>query len=532
MPRLPFLLATAACFAAPLAGQTRRTPAVPAQPRTRPELTAYRETSRYDDVVRFLAALPRSPVMHIASMGYTSETRSIPMVVVGRVADASPAAVLRSGKLRVYVQANIHAGEVEGKEAMLELLRDLARGGHRAWLDSLVLLVVPIYNADGNERVSLSNRPLQLGPVGGMGQRPNAMGLDLNRDHIKLESPEARSQVLLLREYDPHVMLDLHTTDGSVHGYHLTYAEPLHPATDTAIVNLLRGAWLPSVTATVKQTDGWDFFYYGNMPESPVDRGGGGVDRGWYSFDHRPRFSNNYWGMRGRVGILSEAYSYATFEERIRATRRFVEESLTYARAHAPQIRRITEAADAHVVTGESLAVRARLHRGNDVFVLRGMVLEEANPYTGQRMLRRTDVRRPEMMPDYTTFEATEKERVPRAYFIPANFTAVIERLAAHGVRTTRLEQPLVTQVERFRIDSTWTAAREFQGHRERQARGAWESLNDSIPAGSVVVRTDQPLGRLIFIMLEPRSDDGFLNWNFFDAGLEGQRYYPVRRQP
>ena len=531
MKTRPFALVLALVATSPLMSQVRRASA-PAGPRTRAESSDYRETSRYADVMAFIAALPRSPVIHVTSMGWSMEGRSLPLLVAGRVTDASPEAVMRSGKLRIYIQANIHAGEVEGKEAALVLLRDIAAGRHNRWLDSVVLLIAPIYNADGNERVTLVNRPLQLGPVGGMGQRPNAQGFDLNRDHIKLETPEARSQVLMLRAYDPHVMIDLHTTDGSVHGYHLTYAEPLHPATDTAITRLLRGEWLPAVTSTVKRTNGWDFFYYGNMPESPVDRGGGGADRGWYSFDHRPRFSNNYWGLRGRVGILSEAYSYATFEDRITATRRFVEESVEFARANAPRIRAITAAADAHVVTGESLAVRARLHRGPDIFILRGEVTEEVNPYSGQRMLRRQDVRRPEMMPDFTTFEGTEFERVPSAYLVPASAAAVIERLAAHGIRTSRIDQTIRTGLQRFRIDSTWTTAREFQGHRERQVRGAWEASPDSVPAGAVMVRTDQPLGRLVFVMLEPRSDDGLLDWNFFDEALNGARYYPVLRIP
>ena len=519
-------------WAFPLGAQAVRREPASGYPHTRPEQTGYAETSRYQDVEDFIRALPRSPVMHVTTMGYTGEGRSIPLVVVGRVPNASPEAVMASGKLRIYVQANIHAGEVEGKEATLELLRDVARGRHAAWLDQVVLLIAPIYNADGNERVSLTNRPLQLGPIGGEGQRPNAAGLDLNRDHIKLESPEARSQVLLIRRYDPQVLLDLHTTDGSVHGYMLTYAEPLHPATDTAIVSLLRGRMLPSVTQTIKRTDGFDFFYYGNMPESPVDRGGGGADRGWYSFDHRPRFSENYWGLRGRVGILSEAYSYATFEDRIRATRRFVEESVTWAHDHAAEIRRITSAADAHVIVGESLAVRARLHRGPDIPILRSEVVDSINPYTGQRMLRRTGVTRTELMPDFTTFEGTEFVRAPRAYYVPGNLAAVIERLTAHGIRLTRLEQPTVLQGERFRIDSTWTAAREFQGHKERQARGAWEASTDTLAAGTVMVPVDQPLGRLVVVMLEPRSDDGLLDWNFFDEALTGARYYPVRRQP
>ena len=523
------LLLAASCCAAPLGGQTRPQAA---RPLTRPERTEFRETSRYDDVMEFLRALPRSPRIHLTTMGYSGEGRSLPLVVVGTVPDASPDAVRRSGKVRVYVQANIHAGEVEGKEAAQMLLRDLAAGRHARWLDSLVLLIAPIYNADGNERVSLTSRPLQFGPIGGQGVRPNAAGLDLNRDHMKLESSEARSQVLMLRRYDPHVAMDLHTTDGSVHGYHLTYAEPLHPATDAAIPAFLRNEWLPRVTERVKQSDGWDFFYYGNFPDSPADRGAGGSERGWYSFDARPRFSENYWGLRNRLGILSEAYSYASFEERIRATLRFVEESLEFAFANAGRIRGITEAADARRVTGDSLPVRARLKRGPDITILRGEVTDTVHPHTGQRMLRRLDVRRPEVMPDYTTFEGAEFERVPRAYYVPATLRAVTERLAAHGIVTSRLEQPLVAPLERYRIDSTWTAAREFQGHRERQVRGAWEAATDTLAAGTIVVATDQPLARLVFMLLEPRSDDGFLDWNVMDDAVTGARYYPIRRAP
>ncbi|MDO8665557.1 MAG: M14 family zinc carboxypeptidase, partial [Gemmatimonadales bacterium] len=196
LPRVPLvgalLLALASTLSAilppPLAAQTPRAaaaPAAPPAPRTRPELSGYRETSRYDDVIAFIGSVSHGRrSLHVTQLGYSFEGRALPLVVVGNVGDASPETVRRSGKLRVYIQANIHAGEVEGKEAVLMLLRDLAAGRHARWLDSVVLLIAPIYNADGNERVSLTNRPLQNGPVGGMGQRPNAQGLDLNRDHI------------------------------------------------------------------------------------------------------------------------------------------------------------------------------------------------------------------------------------------------------------------------------------------------------------------------------------------------------------
>ena len=500
----------------------------PARLRTRPERTAYRETSSYADVMDFVrrasALAPR--LLHPTTFGYTMEGRALPLVVVGRVRDASPAAVRSSDKIRVFIQANIHAGEVEGKEAMQALLRGLARGEHAAWFDSLVLLVAPIYNADGNERVKLTNRGPQNGPVGGMGQRANAQGLDLNRDHMKLESPEARSLVALFNAYDPQVVIDLHTTDGSFHGYHLTYAPPLHPNTDSALIRLLRTDWLPAVTRTIKRRDGWDFYYYGDFP-GPREQS---LERGWYSFDARPRFNNNYVGLRNRIAILSEAYSYATFEERIRATYRFVEEILTYARAHAATVRRVVAAADAADVTGQVLSLREDFQRTDSVAILVGAVAEDRHPYTGERMLRRLEVRIPERMPEFQTFRATETAVAPPFYYIPAELKKVIALLETHGVRLERLTRAEARTVERFTIDSQRAAATEFQGHHERVLSGHWEPLELTLPESTVVVAVHQPLGRLVFTLLEPRSDDGVVDWNVLDDVLADAKSYPILR--
>jgi hypothetical protein len=498
--------------------------------KTVPEKTDYRETSRYADVMSFLTALAKAaPDVHLTTFGTTHEKRDLPLAVVG-APDASPAAVRRTGKLRVYIQGNIHAGEVEGKEHVQVLLRELALGHHQDWLKTMVVLVAPIYNADGNERVALDNRGPQHGPMGGQGQRPNAQGLDLNRDHMKLDSPEGRAVVKLFNDYDPHVSMDLHTTNGSLHGYFLTYAPPLNPATDPAIPMLLRLEWLPRVTATIRAKYGWDYYYYGNLqgtnriPGSPEERS-------WRTFDHRPRFNNNYIGLRNRFAVLSEAYAYASFRDRILATGRFVETNLDYLRDNSGRIRKIVEDADRKNLIGSRLPVRAELERAPElVDILLGEVSDEKHPVDGHVMHLRKDVRNPERMAEYGTFKGTESERVPSAYFIPPQLVAALDRLRAHGVIATPLKAAATAQVEEFRIASNEVAPRPFQNHTERTLTGTWTATSRQLPAGTVKVEMNQPLARLAFYLLEPRSDDGLTNWNLLDDALAGVSVYPVVR--
>ena len=497
---------------------------------TRAERTGYQETTGFGEVVEFVeVAAALSDQVHVTSFGTTVEGRSLPLVVVGDVPDARPASVTAADRLRIWLQANIHAGEVCGKEALLMLLRDLATGGRAEWLSSLTLLIAPIYNADGNERMALDNRPYQLGPVGGMGTRRNAQDLDLNRDHMKLESPEARALVQAYSDYDPHVVIDLHTTNGTQHAYHLTYAPPLHPNTYPAIDVLLRDEWLPAVTDAVRETDGWEFYHYGNAPRAE------GAEPSWRTFDHRPRFNNNYVGLRNRLALISEAYAYAPFEERVAATLRFVEESLAFANAHAGRIAALVAEADGMPVTGRILATRAVPRRSPEpVEILLGRTEEVSHPETGDPLRRRLDVAEPALMEEYVAFEAAGDgaETAPASYYVPADLTSVVDLLATHGVDSEPLEADTITSVEEFVISSASLSERPFEGHYERTVEGAWEAVERHVPAGTLAVPVTPRLGRLVFALLEPRSDDGVVNWNLLDERIEADPVYSILRVP
>lgn len=500
-----------------------RSPGALADLKTRAERTNFTETSDYEDVVSFLTTVDHaSDLVRYTTAGYSFEGRPLPLAIVGRVKDATPAAVRASGLLRVYLQGNIHAGEVEGKEAALALVRDIARGAHREWLDSMVLLVNPVYNADGTERVSLTSRGLQHGPIGGQGTRANAQNLNINRDNIKLDTPEARSMVRMLNDFDPHIMVDLHTTNGSRHAYHLTYETPNNPAADPAIVAQSR-EWMAQLTKTIKTKDGWDFRSYGNVS-------GQAAPRVWQTVEDLPRYTHNYWGLRNRFGILSETYSYLPFADRVTTNRRLLEELLGFAHANAARLKETVAAADKRSLIGQTLSLRSRLKRAPEMIeILMGEIEEDVNPYTGRVMHKRLDVRKPEKMWDETTFESTESERVPTAYFVMPEQKAAIQMLRAHGIVVEPVKAAIAMAVEEFQITSSDTTAKPFEGHQERTLVGKYVPVERTIPAGAVRVPMSQPLARLAFYLLEPRSNDSLATWNYLDEAIKASQYPIVR---
>jgi hypothetical protein len=546
-----------ACAVTVLATHAQQKPSI-ADLKTTPESTGYKSTSTYDDVVKFMkAADEASPVIFYTTYGTTTEGRAMPMAVVGSgLKDASPAAVKASGKLRVHIQANVHAGEVEGKEATLVLLREFAMGQHKDWLQSMVFLVTPDYNADGNEKFALTNRGRQNGPINGMGTRANAQSLNINRDYMKLDTPEAKAFVKLWNDYDPQVGFDLHTSDGSAHGYLLTYSPPLNPDTSPTITKIMTDEWFPFVTKNMKAKHQWESFYYGNASTPGGGRGGRGRGgrgdtgaasgaappppppqpavpagpREWRTFEHVPRFHNNYVGLRNRFALLSEAYAYATFEDRIKATNYFVEEALNFAHQNAARLKKAVADADHERIVGVMEATTAKLKRGGMVEILMGEVEDEKNPLNGALMNRRKDVVKPEQMVDMMWFEPATSETAPSAYYVPATATKAIELLKAHGIQMKAVAQP-VKGVEQFAIDTN-TAGQTFEGHAMRKVEGKWQAAADvTVPKGAWEVPMTQPLARLAFYLIEPASDDGLVNWNFLDDELKDAKVYPILRK-
>jgi hypothetical protein len=538
-------LAVATAVALVACAQAVRQPLSPADyPRTRPELTRYRETSHYADVRKFLDSLRalRAP-LSFGSIGKTSEGRDIPYVIASRPLVSTASEAKRLGRPIVYVQGNIHAGEVEGKDALLALLRDLAYSRKPNVLDSIVLIAVPIYNADGNERFALQsvNRTEQNGPEM-VGVRPNAQNFDLNRDYVKAEAPETRASLAMFDTWDPDVFVDLHTTDGSFHGYALTYSPSLSPAAVFGGV-YARDSLLPVLRERMRRRDGFEVFDYGNFLSDQLGLiSDTSVHEGWATYDPRPRFGTNYYGIRGRIGILSEAYSHDSLARRIASTYAFVSEVLSLVAEKGGAIRLLTARADSQPLAwGRSpdsvqmVAIRSEL-----ITTPRTMdVIKEDLEKTDDSSLtqpgvprgeRRTGRFRTIRMPVYDRFTSTLDRTPPAAYVVAPEDTAVATLLRLHGIRVDRSDSAWSARGESFTIDSIITAPRAFQGHHEIRLKGRWERGLQTLPPKSFIVSTAQPRGELVVYLLEPESDDGFTTWNLFDSGLKKGGRFPVTR--
>ena len=301
----------------------------PAELITNPEKTNYQETSTYADVMNFIKALqPKADLMHLEYMGKSLEGKDIPVVVMADPKVSSPEEAEQSGKPVMYIQGNIHSGEVEGKEILQILMREILLGDKKYLLDNQIIVFAPIYNTDSNDKMDVQVRRSQEGSPKKTGIRANSQGWDLNRDGMKMEALETNAMIQnVILKWDPEIFVDLHTTNGTWHGYSLTWAPSYHSAGERAPYDLTWNELLPEVTQKVKEEHGVHLGPYG----------GYSLRQGWppkalYTYNHHPRYLVNQMGLRNKIGILSEAFAHERLYQRMNSTKVFVTEILEYTK--------------------------------------------------------------------------------------------------------------------------------------------------------------------------------------------------------
>ena len=479
------------------------------------EKTLLRTTPRYDETVAWLKRLvAAAPELEMVSIGKSEEGRDLWLVIASKERAFTPDALRRTGKPTLFAQAGIHAGEIDGKDAGMMLLRDMTvRGTRRDLLDRANFLFVPIYNADGHERFSRYTRINQRGPEEG-GWRTSARNLNLNRDYVKADLAETRAMIGALRDWQPDLYVDLHVTDGADYQYDVTYGWNG------------RAGWSPNIAAWLDETFrapvDLALAEAGHIPgpliftEDPLTGiGSGQAD---------PRLSNGYGDARHLPSVLVENHSLKPYDQRVLGMYVFLEQALRTLGREAASLR---QAAAADRARRDAVPFSWRVAAGQtDTIELRGIEARRTlSPVSGGVRIEWTGKPATARVPFRSASEVVLSAKRPAAYWIPAAWHEVIALLDLHGVRYERVSAPRQVEVTMDRFSDPKFAAVQFEGHVRVTATATPERRRETFPAGSVRVPTDQPLGTLAVLMLEPSSPDSLFQWGFFHSILSPTEY-------
>jgi len=504
-------------------------PPVPSEWQTVAERTGYRKTPRYAETGEYARRLDRaSGDIRYQSFGKSGENRDLPLVIAATNRTFTPATARKAGKVLILIQACIHAGECDGKDAGLALLRDIAVTKTRpGLLQNVVVLFVPIYNADGHERFGPFNRVNQNGPERA-GFRANAANLNLNRDYMKADAPETRAFLRLWNEWKPDLFIDCHVTDGADYRYNLTYDFARHGEIAAPVQAWQKRAIENGVLPAVERA--------GNrLAPYILLRDNGDPQKGMDGFLPSPRFSTGYAALHNRPGILIETHSLKNYRSRVRATYDFLWKTLDEVNQRPQSLLHAVRAADAETIARGKIYDAARqfpvllaLTGKERPFPFKGVAfrLESSDVSGTPRVVYDETEARDETIPFFDAARVAVAVAPPLAYLVPPQWTEVIDRLRAHGLLAKTLRVPVTIEVESYRLTNPKWAATPFEG---RVTLGAFASApvreRRTFPAGSLLIPLDQPGANVAVHLLEPASPDSLLSWGFFNAIFEQKEY-------
>ncbi|MBW3564788.1 MAG: M14 family metallopeptidase [Acidobacteria bacterium] len=507
----------------PWDGQTRELIVPADDPWITPsERTGLTETPSYEETVAWLERLvAASPKLRMVTIGESGEGRDIVMVIASNEGAGDARALAANRRPTVLVHGGIHSGEIDGKDAGLMILRGLTVAGNSAHgiaslLDRVNLLFIPILNVDGHERSSRFGRINQRGPVE-MGWRTNARNLNLNRDFTKLDTPEVQALIRTIVEYDPHLYIDVHVTDGIDYEYDITYGfngtHSHSPHGNGWLANVLR----PAVDAALARS--------GHVPGPlvfPADDDD--LSAGIFEWNAPPRFSNGYGDARHLPSILVENHSLDPYDQRVLGTYVFLREALRIAGEEGSALRRAI--ARDRALDPESFPLDWGYSETPGTIDFRGVRgVRRLSGLTGGLYTEWTGEPVIVSIPLHREMVIAEQAARPAAWWIPAEWSDVIENLRAHGILMEPASEAVELDLEMYRLVDPRLAESAFEG-RVRLTTGISPLIRkERMPAGSVRVPADQPLADLAALLLEPLSEDSLLQWGFFHSILSRTEY-------
>ena len=483
------------------------------------EASGLTESPDYVTTLKWLEELSQaSTYISIARIGTSEQGRLIQLVIASKDQDFSAEELSTSKKPLILIQAGIHAGEIDGKDAGMMLLRDIAFGNKTELLNRANLLFVPILNVDGHERSSEFGRVNQRGPKV-MGWRTNAQNLNLNRDYTKLETAGIQAIVKVINAYDPDLYIDIHVTDGADYQYDITYDFVASGGYSPGIFDWMKTYFKPEINQALCSN--------GHIP-GPLLFAANDRDftEGNIAFSFSPRFSNSYGDIRHLPSILIENHSLKPFKQRVLGTYIFLEQSIISVSTHFEELQKAI--ASDKTQTKIEIPVRFGFNENPaDSMVFLGIESQKIkSPFTGAEYVQWKGSPITQTIPNILMDRPEAIVKLPKAYWIPAEWPQVIEKIKAHGVKFEVLKETKEMSIEQDFITNYKLSIEPFEGRiRFQEFKTKPIQRKVSYQPGSIRISTDQPLGELLAILMEPASVDSFFQWGYFHSILSRTEY-------
>jgi len=498
-----------------------------------PDLTTYFEhsggkrTPRYQETIEYCKSLDNaSPLISYQTFGVSPQGRDLPLLIIDQQGNSSAQAVKKSGNIVLMIQACIHPGESDGKDAGFLLIRDLiTRPELSKLLDHVTLLFIPVINVDGHERFGPYNRINQNGPEE-MGWRTTAQNLNLNRDFMKADAPEMQAWLALFNEWLPDFFVDCHATDGADYQYVITYALETLGTMESGLSDWTAGTCEPFLTQEMAKA-GMPIFPYVQFRRWHDPRSG------LINKAAPPMLSQGYAAVQNRPGLLIESHMLKPYDVRVRANAELFKIVMQLLNREHQQLRKLVESADRITASPgfrageypvswtESLSDSVMVDFAGFDYTI------DTSDLSGGLWFRYDNTRPVTWkLPMFIHSAVDQKVKLPEAYVIPPEWGELIRRLKLHGVQMHTIQKEMKVKASVYRFRNVKWQSRSYEG-RIKASYLVEDSIQMMIiPAGSVIVDMNQRTARVIAHLLEPTSPDSYASWGFFNAIFEQKEYF------
>ena len=462
-----------------------------------PERRAFTTNSELADWLHHLADAPtRAPTRPtVMELGMSQRGEPILGLMLTRTKSTNPAALEASGRPTVLLVGQQHGDEPAGAEALLVVARELAQGLLDPLLDKVNVIVVPRANPDGAD----------------LGKRSTASGIDMNRDHLLLQTPEAQALARLVRDYRPLVVVDAH--EYTAVGRYLQkfqaiqrYDALLQYATTANYPEFLTKAsqeWFhePMAKALQSQTLTSEWYYTNASRPDDLSLSMGGT---------QPDTGRNVNGLKNTVSLLIETRGVGLGRHHIQR------------RVHS-QVTAITSALrNAAERAGNLEQVRSFVARDTAAQACKGQIVVEAAATPTRKEVLMLDPVTGADKPIAVDWNSSLQLRPiktrarPCGYWLAPGSTPAVQRLQQLGVQVLRVAEPGSVLGETYQETQRETGARQdvlgtIAGNREivRAQVNTTRSAVD-VPGGSYYVPLSQPLAHLAVAALEPDTQNSY----------------------